>query len=243
MSHQWEATRLPVERSSFPQPRSTSCKSQIDLPGFSHASRDAGGSLSWDYTKSILVLHLHLPTDHRSPKIIFALNFLHLDLLLINVCNLGNRYTMATKLGLRLAPSACGLATRMPVIASRRTLSSLSKTRAPTNPSQRRTAFPRASLQHTFRRSYADGPQAVLSPPKPKRRFRIFRWLWRLTYLSALGATGWLGYQIWYLQNPSEQTEPDPTKKTLVILGRCSNCTSVACNLHPQVPVGALSPC
>jgi hypothetical protein len=59
-----------------------------------------------------------------------------------------------------------------------------------------------------------------LSPAaKPKRRFRILRWLWRLTYLSALGLTGYITYQIWYLRNPTEQMQSDPKKKTLVVLG------------------------
>ncbi|KPI38115.1 External alternative NADH-ubiquinone oxido, mitochondrial [Cyphellophora attinorum] len=127
---------------------------------------------------------------------------------------------MATKLGLRLAPSACGLAARAPVIASRRTLSSLSTARAPTVPLQRRVALPRASFQQSFRRSYADAPQVQLSPgPKPKKRFRFLRWLWRITYLSLIGGTAYVGYQIWDIRNPNEQFEPDPTKKTLVVLG------------------------
>lgn len=132
---------------------------------------------------------------------------------------------MASKLGLRLAlaPSACGLGLRAPV-ACKRTLSSLSKIRsAPVLAHQQRITLPRATLQHSFRRSYADtppAPQVNLSPPpKPKKRFRILRFLWRLTYLSILGGIGYVGYQIWWIRNPTEQFEPDPNKKTLVVLG------------------------
>jgi hypothetical protein len=78
----------------------------------------------------------------------------------------------------------------------------------------------RAALQHSFRRAYSDAPTASLSPtPKPKKRFRLLRWTWRLTYLSAIGFAGWLAYTVWELRNPNEQFEPDPSKKTLVILG------------------------
>lgn len=125
---------------------------------------------------------------------------------------------MATKLGLRLAPAACRLSAGVP-IASTRALSSLASKRSAALLPLRSKPLPRSQLQQSFRRSYADAPEAKLSPAKPKKRFRILRWLWRLTYLSALGFAGWVGYQIWYLRNPSEQFEPDPKKKTLVVLG------------------------
>lgn len=81
-----------------------------------------------------------------------------------------------------------------------------------------RPCFSRGKLQQSFRRSYADGP-----PPKPRRRAGFFRWTWRLTYLSALGGVGYLGYTIYLLRTPQEQFEPDPSKKTLVILGMLQN--------------------
>ena len=71
------------------------------------------------------------------------------------------------------------------------------------------------SPQQTFRRSYAD----VLAP-KPRRRIRTtLRWLWRLTYLGAIGGIGYMGYTIYLSRTPPEQLEADPKKKTLVILG------------------------
>ncbi|KAJ5450151.1 External alternative NADH-ubiquinone oxidoreductase [Penicillium daleae] len=73
------------------------------------------------------------------------------------------------------------------------------------------------SIARAARRGYAD---AAPSPaPKPKKRFRALRWAWRLTWLSALGLTGATVYSIYELRHPEEQYEPDPTKKTLVILG------------------------
>ncbi|KAB5558716.1 hypothetical protein GE09DRAFT_1120447 [Coniochaeta sp. 2T2.1] len=77
-----------------------------------------------------------------------------------------------------------------------------------------------AALSREFRRQYSDAPSATLSPAPPKkRRFRVLRWTWRLTYLSLLGSLGYLGYLVYEDRNPQEQVEADPNKKTLVILG------------------------
>ncbi|KAL1969288.1 hypothetical protein VTN77DRAFT_9480 [Rasamsonia byssochlamydoides] len=73
----------------------------------------------------------------------------------------------------------------------------------------------RKTVQRSFRRSYADSA----AEPAPKKRFRFLRWAYRLTLLSGLGLTGWVGYSIYVLNHPAEQFEPDPDKKTLVILG------------------------
>ncbi|KAK3368133.1 pyridine nucleotide-disulfide oxidoreductase-domain-containing protein [Podospora didyma] len=68
------------------------------------------------------------------------------------------------------------------------------------------------------RRGYADA--ATPLAPKPKqRRFRAWRWGWRLTYLSSIAGVAWVGYGIYQDRHPDEQIEPDPSKKTLVILG------------------------
>ncbi|KAL8751964.1 MAG: hypothetical protein Q9199_006074 [Rusavskia elegans] len=70
-------------------------------------------------------------------------------------------------------------------------------------------------LQQTLRRSYADA-----IPPVTKRRGRGFlRWSWRAVYISALGGVGYMSYVIYMLRTPDEQFNPDPSKKTLVILG------------------------
>lgn len=68
-----------------------------------------------------------------------------------------------------------------------------------------------------FRRGYAADATAPIKKPG-KIRF-AFRWLWRLTYISVLGGVGYVGYMVWLDRHPAEQKEPDPNKKTLVILG------------------------
>lgn len=68
-----------------------------------------------------------------------------------------------------------------------------------------------------FCRSYTE--QAARPP---RRALRVLKWIWRATYLSVLGGLVFLGYEVYALRYPAEQAEPDPSKKTLVILGACS---------------------
>jgi NADH:ubiquinone reductase (non-electrogenic) len=84
-----------------------------------------------------------------------------------------------------------------------------------------RAQFNKPQLQSSFRRGVADA-----AAPVKKRRFRVFRWTWRLIYLSALGGLGYVGYGIVVNRNPVEQAEADPTKKTLVVLGRTIPCSN-----------------
>jgi len=78
----------------------------------------------------------------------------------------------------------------------------------------------RRAFQLSFRRGFADAPTTNLPPtPKPKKRFRFFRFLWRVTYLSLIGGVLYVSYLVYDLQHPSDQFEPDPKKKSLVILG------------------------
>ncbi|KAK7393976.1 NADH:ubiquinone oxidoreductase [Neonectria punicea] len=78
-------------------------------------------------------------------------------------------------------------------------------------------------LEHSgriaFRRAYAD--EAPKSKPKPKagKLRRTLRWTWRFTYLSVLATVGYTCYVVWDDRHPNEQVQPDPTKKTLVVLG------------------------
>ena len=105
------------------------------------------------------------------------------------------------------------------VITARRTLTTrftaLHRPPALIRPSISEYPYPRSSLQQPFRRSYAD--------TKPQTYFRrsrvILKWLWRAVWLGTIGGVGYLGYTIYLLRTPPEQLEPDPTKKTLVILG------------------------
>lgn len=61
--------------------------------------------------------------------------------------------------------------------------------------------------------------QSTGPTPKKPKRFRLLRWTWRLTYLSAIGGLGYVGYGIYETRNPADQPPPDPSKKTLVVLG------------------------
>ncbi|KAG5935127.1 hypothetical protein E4U60_003367 [Claviceps pazoutovae] len=72
-----------------------------------------------------------------------------------------------------------------------------------------------ASGRIAFRRAYTE------EAPKPTRGKlrKTFRWAWRLTYLSAAGLVGYTFITIYQDRHPEPQSEPDPSKKTLVILG------------------------
>ncbi|KAL8824642.1 MAG: hypothetical protein Q9191_004918 [Dirinaria sp. TL-2023a] len=78
-----------------------------------------------------------------------------------------------------------------------------------------RPSLQKPELQQCTGRSYAE----VVSPPTKRRGRGFFRWTWRLTYLSALGGLAYLGYNVYILRTPREQFDPDPNKKTLVVLG------------------------
>lgn len=101
-------------------------------------------------------------------------------------------------------------------IACRRFLSSFQRPAAPSlTRASTKSMIKRSTFQQSFRRPYAEA-----ASPKPRSRLRsFFRWTWRLTYLSAIGGLGYLIYTIYMLRTPSEQYAPDPSKKTLVILG------------------------
>ncbi|KAI9815868.1 MAG: NADH:ubiquinone oxidoreductase [Phylliscum demangeonii] len=59
-----------------------------------------------------------------------------------------------------------------------------------------------------------------LAPTRKPRRLRlVLRWIWRVTYMSALAGIGVLAYQIYTLRYPIDQVDPDPARKTLLILG------------------------
>lgn len=77
-----------------------------------------------------------------------------------------------------------------------------------------------------FRRQYSDAP--TTPPKKPGKFKRTLRWTWRLTYLSILGTVAYVSYEVWEDRHPEPQSTPDPSKKTLVILGKPGI-------LHPRV--------
>lgn len=77
------------------------------------------------------------------------------------------------------------------------------------------------ALRQAVRRASTESTPAGPAP-KPKRRFRALRITWRLTQIAALAGLGYMGYSIWEMRNPGDQPLPDPSKKTLVILGELS---------------------
>ncbi|KAF2014889.1 FAD/NAD(P)-binding domain-containing protein [Aaosphaeria arxii CBS 175.79] len=79
-----------------------------------------------------------------------------------------------------------------------------------------RPAFHQIALRQSIRRQSTETPSPAL---KKKKKFSFLRFTWRLTYLSAIGGLAYIGYGIYEMRNPEDQPPPDPTKKTLVILG------------------------
>ncbi|KAI9687929.1 MAG: NADH:ubiquinone oxidoreductase [Bathelium mastoideum] len=104
-----------------------------------------------------------------------------------------------------------------PIVARSRPATANALTRAPGSRPFLRQRFQRGYAEHAEQRPGA-GSSATQQTTK-RRGFPIFRWLWRLTYLSALGGLGYVGYGIYVSRNPEDQAEPDPNKKTLVVLG------------------------
>ncbi|OCL09417.1 external NADH-ubiquinone oxidoreductase 1 mitochondrial precursor [Glonium stellatum] len=83
-----------------------------------------------------------------------------------------------------------------------------------------RPTFYKTALRQSIRRASTEDvikPETVAKAKKGG--FSILRWTWRLTYLSALGGIAYLGYGIYVMRHPNDQPDPDPSKKTLVILG------------------------
>lgn len=97
-------------------------------------------------------------------------------------------------------------------------LQSVARRSFATLPRARPSSIVNASrVQKSSRRGYADvKPVDAVKP----RRFRAFRWLWRATYITAIGGVAYMGYGIYELRHPLEQPIPDPNKQNLVILGK-----------------------
>jgi NADH:ubiquinone reductase (non-electrogenic) len=78
----------------------------------------------------------------------------------------------------------------------------------------------RKSIAELCKRGYADQAPVVPAKEPKKKRAGVLRWAWRLTYVSAIASLGWSAYGIYQNRNPIDQQEPDPSKKTLVVLGK-----------------------
>lgn len=75
------------------------------------------------------------------------------------------------------------------------------------------------TVARQFRRSFTNEAPAAAPAPKKPRRFRFWRWSWRLVKFSALGTVVYIAYEIYQDRNPEPQVKPDPSKKTIVVLG------------------------
>lgn len=89
----------------------------------------------------------------------------------------------------------------------------------------------KVNFAQSFRRGYAElkpvapaAPEISASNPSSPRKFRLWRWTWRLTKLSLVGGLAYLAYGVYDLRNPEDQFEPDPNKQNLVILGMLLIC-------------------
>ncbi|KAF2710071.1 external NADH-ubiquinone oxidoreductase-like protein [Pleomassaria siparia CBS 279.74] len=80
-----------------------------------------------------------------------------------------------------------------------------------------RPVFQQMALRQSIRQQSTEVPKVAVKPKKKRAGF--FRWTWRLSKLAAVGGAGYVGYGIWEMRNPDDQPPPDPSKKTLVILG------------------------
>ena len=147
---------------------------------------------------------------------------------------------MAAKVAIRLPLTMTRVTTSL-FVTGRRTLTTFQQPhKLTTSRAINKLSHSRLTLQHSFRRPYTDAP--TVSPVTQRRGRGFFRWTWRLTYLSVLGGTGWLAYNIYLLRTPQEQLESDASKKTLVILGRWVVLMEFRDIIidHPQALVGAL---
>ncbi|KAI0199689.1 hypothetical protein F4808DRAFT_431746 [Astrocystis sublimbata] len=110
-------------------------------------------------------------------------------------------------------------ATRLPIAAAARPYTSLAARSILSTPSARVAIATRLVASRQFARTYADiAPQ----PPKKKKSGKIrttFRWMWRATYLSLIVGVGAVIYDGYLDRHPDDQFTPDPSKKTLVVLG------------------------
>jgi len=95
--------------------------------------------------------------------------------------------------------------------------------------SQRASVAQTVAFSSSSRRNADEG-----AAPKRPSRFRFLRWTWRITYLSVLGSLAYTGYGIYVNRNPVEQAQPDPTKKTLVVLGTGWGSVSLLKNLDTE---------
>ncbi|KAK3340939.1 hypothetical protein B0H65DRAFT_276525 [Neurospora tetraspora] len=75
------------------------------------------------------------------------------------------------------------------------------------------------AVTQQIRCAHTETTPALPEPPKERRRFRTLRWLWKAPLLASLAGIAYVGWGVYEERNPGPQVEPDPSKKTLVVLG------------------------
>jgi hypothetical protein len=93
------------------------------------------------------------------------------------------------------------------------------------------------------KRFYSDPP-----PPPPKKTKRstlraLVVWTWRVTYISTIAGMAYVSYGIYQSKRPADQLPPDPSKKTLVVLGLLLLDPQPLDSHTSQAPDGAPSRC
>lgn len=83
----------------------------------------------------------------------------------------------------------------------------------------RTNAFNRPALRQSFRRQYSEQISPETKVKAKRGGFRMLRWAWRITLWSTVAGLGYFAYEVYEMRHPPDQPDPDPSKKTLVILG------------------------
>lgn len=122
----------------------------------------------------------------------------------------------------KLATRQFGVARMQQHAVASRILASSARSLTTTPSSRPLAAGSIRPIARQFQRQYSE--QSAPPPKKPGKIRRTFRWTWRLVYLSVLGTLAYVCYEVWDVRHPEPQVNPDPSKKTLVILGKLTAC-------------------
>ncbi|KAL2282808.1 hypothetical protein FJTKL_10417 [Diaporthe vaccinii] len=117
----------------------------------------------------------------------------------------------------KLATRQFGVARMQQHAVASRILASSARSLTTTPSSRPLAAGSIRPIARQFQRQYSES--SAPPPKKPGKIRRTFRWTWRLFYLSVLGTLAYVSYEVWGIRHPEPQVAPDPSKKTLVILG------------------------
>ncbi|KAG6364888.1 hypothetical protein INS49_006492 [Diaporthe citri] len=117
----------------------------------------------------------------------------------------------------KLATRQFGVARMQQHAVASRILASSARSLATTPSSRPLAAGSIRPIARQFQRQYSES--SAPPPKKPGKIRRTFKWTWRLFYLSVLGTLAYVSYEVWDIRHPEPQVTPDPSKKTLVILG------------------------